>query len=107
MQAPHLEVVDGQGTHPPAFHRTCASGETSDGNRTNRRAPKSERAHCGRANGEGATRARLNLSCLTAIDLAVSHGAPRSWRRISERPVLQLSTHRGPEMPEVVIARIA
>jgi hypothetical protein len=83
VQAPHLEVIDGQRAHPPAFHGKCADGETSDRDRTNGRTPKGERAQCGDANGEGASRAWLDFSSVTTVHLFFIHVAPRLWRVIS------------------------
>jgi hypothetical protein len=78
VQAPHFEVVDGQSAYPPTSHGKCADGETSDDDGTNRRAPKGQRAQCGRANGEGARPARSNLSRLFLLKLFVfiAHDGP-------------------------------
>jgi hypothetical protein len=77
VEAPYLEVVDSQSTHSPAFHGECPDGETSDRDRTHGHTPKSDSAQCGRAYGDGATRARLDLSYFTAVNLHFIHGAPR------------------------------
>jgi len=71
VQAPHVEVVDGQSPQPPAFHGKCADGNASDGKGTNCRAPEGQRAQCRRANGEGTRRARLNLPHFFLLNLFV------------------------------------
>jgi hypothetical protein len=89
MEAPHFEIVYGQGAHTPASHRKCANGETSDGKRTDCSAPERERAECDRAKAEGAISAhwalplhgvasrRLNRANSFRVVLHVAHGVLR------------------------------
>jgi hypothetical protein len=91
VQPPHFKVVDAQCAHTPAFHGKRANGEPSDGKRTDRSGPESERAECHRTKTENASGARrwplvspglasrrLNLSNSSLPNLHVGHGAPRS-----------------------------